>query len=381
MADSLYLFEERHGIPFPVLAMMPGRAKIVPDGKRYFDLDGAAGRFGRPREVLIADWHAVWGSVSDEPSGPVLVDEPVTPTAKAYRDRRHKVLRQTKFGHLSDDFWDLLLADCDRRRLSVEHVAARVEEPYRRGEKAELKIITTLQAFRLIADRTGQRDGEGRPLWAAADGNWKEVWPSTTEPPHVAVWEVRRRGCSTPFAAQAYWEFHHQLYQDAQGTWKLDPFWARGAAQMLAKCALALSYKAAWPADTCCGGLFTSDEIRADGRSKFARDHRRASTDGDGDGVQDGNGAPGFTAPPEASLLVDDPKIGWGLVDDTTPDSESGLIRDLLAYTSANRAQCVALIAMFREKLPRLARGPFVIFAAVVLRELRDRPAAYGLAV
>lgn len=373
--SDVYLFEDRGGQLVPVLPISPTNERVIADGKRFYDLDGAAGRLGRSREALIADWHAYWGDWQPDPQAPVLVEPPTNSAAKAVLDVRRRVLRATKFANLSDDFFELLLADIGRRGLSLEHVAARVEEPYRRGEKAELKIITTLQAFRLIAQRTGQRDGEGRARWAGPDGNWSEVWSPKNEPPHVALWEVKRKDQSLPYACPAYWEFHHQKYQDAAGNWQIDPFWANGAPHMLAKCSLALGYKAGWPDDEHLGGLFTNDEMRADGRSRFARDLAPRE-----EGSEQGERV-AATPPPSVSLLVDDPRVAWSLVDpDSTPDNERGLILALLELVGGGADSCKTLIAMFKSKLPMIAKLHYQAFAAVVLKAVRDNPGPYGSA-
>jgi phage recombination protein Bet len=115
---------------------------------------------------------------------------------------------------------------------------------------------TGIDGYRLIAERTGQYDGQTNAEFAGADGQWVEVWLSD-EPPLVARIGIYKKGVSRPTYASAYWREYAQY--DSKG--KLIAMWARYSTHMLAKCAESLALRKTFPADL--AGIYTTEELPA----------------------------------------------------------------------------------------------------------------------
>lgn len=144
-------------------------------------------------------------------------------------------------------------AMCVRLRLSpLARQICAVWHRDRDSGRRTMTAITTIDGFRLIADRTGLYEGQTHPQWCGDDGRWRDVWLSN-KPPAAARCGVMRRGWREPLYAVATYRSYR-----AQG-----PLWSTKADVMIHKCAEALALRKAFPHDL--SGVYTDDEMQQAG--------------------------------------------------------------------------------------------------------------------
>jgi len=110
-------------------------------------------------------------------------------------------------------------------------------------------IQTSIDGFRIIAQRSGQYAGQTAPYWCGDDGVWKDVWLSNT-PPVAAKIGVYRANFAEATWAIARWESYAVLN---------NPIWKKMPDVMLAKCAESLALRKAFPNDL--SGIYTDEEM------------------------------------------------------------------------------------------------------------------------
>lgn len=152
----------------------------------------------------------------------------------------------------TDDELAYFVAVCRQARLNP--FARQIFAIFRKSDGDEhMSIQTSIDGFRLIAERTGKFEGYTRTRWCDADGRWHDVWLSDAMPrvAEVGVWKA---GAREPIYGLA----HLEMFRDERS-----PMWKGAAkvAHMLAKCAEALALRRAFPQEL--SGLYTEDESGA----------------------------------------------------------------------------------------------------------------------
>ena len=176
---------------------------------------------------------------------------------------------------LSDDEIEIFVRVCNRTGL--DPFAKQIHAMKRKTKDGDrwierLSIQTGIDGYRLVAQRTGEYEGQTKAEWCDLDGVWKDVW-LLEKPPAAARVGIYRHGFREPVYGIALYREYVQLKFDGKTP---NAMWERMPSGQLAKCAEALALRKGFPQEM--QGVLTNEEMgQADNPVEVAAPARRKS--------------------------------------------------------------------------------------------------------
>lgn len=198
-----------------------------------------------------------------------------------YTEQQLKDLRADYAKGATDSQFNNFILHCQERKLVPgRHVYFQLRKAREWSEEArayefvkKASYQTSIDAFRLIAQRSGEYRGQDAPVYIYADedggGDFIESSIQKNDPSDhskpLPPWAVRvgvyRKGFEKPIQVTARFEAYAVYVKDGN-SWVLNNMWERRGPEQLEKCAEALALRKAFPEEL--GGIYLAEELPDD---------------------------------------------------------------------------------------------------------------------
>lgn len=174
-----------------------------------------------------------------------------------FTQEKLELIKNTVAQGASDLELKLFIEQC--KRTGLDPISRQIY--FMKDRNGKVNVQTSIDGFRLIAERSGDYQGQTPAQWCGQDGVWVDVWLSNDLPAaaRIGVWKKNFR---EPLYAVATF----QEYAQRKANGDLNYIWGTKPALMLSKVAEALALRKAFPNDM--SGIYTQDEYTPEAAPK-----------------------------------------------------------------------------------------------------------------